>query len=268
MSLSNQKCEVEPTLINLHTNKYKQEFHYYQFAVKLDRYVGSCNTLNDLSNKLCVPNKIEDLNIHVFDMIKGKNESKILTKDISRKCKCKFDGRICNSNQKWNNDKCRCECKKHHICEKGCIWNPATCSCKNDKYLASIIDDPVITCDEIIYAEAKLNDEETKTVPTNYNEKNITCKTENFYIILGFLLITIALLISVSIYCYLIKYRAKQKHLLPFHETNNELKMFVLIIYYQKTESKNELKEIDIKNHTCYYFNDVIKIKDFDINNI
>ena len=33
-------------------------------------------------------------------------------------------------------------------------------------------------------------------------------------------------------------------------------------------ESKNVLKEINIKNHTSYYFNDIIKIKDFDINNI
>ena len=38
-------------------------------------------------------------------MITLKNESKILTKNISRECKCKFDGRKCNSNQKWNNDK-------------------------------------------------------------------------------------------------------------------------------------------------------------------
>ena len=27
-------------------------------------------------------------------------------------------------------------------------------------------------------------------------------------------------------------------------------------------ESKNELKEIDIKNHTCYNLNDIIIIKD------
>ena len=45
-------------------------------------------------------------------MITGINESKTLTKHISCECKCKFDGRKCNSNQKWNNDKCRCECKK------------------------------------------------------------------------------------------------------------------------------------------------------------
>ena len=30
---------------------------------------------------------------------------------IKSKCECKFDGRKCNSNQKWNNDKWQCECK-------------------------------------------------------------------------------------------------------------------------------------------------------------
>ena len=34
MSLSNQKCEIQPTLINLHPNEYNQELHYYPFAVK------------------------------------------------------------------------------------------------------------------------------------------------------------------------------------------------------------------------------------------
>ena len=46
ISLSNQKC-----IINLHPNEYSQEFHYYPFSVKLDRFVGSRNTPNDLSNK-------------------------------------------------------------------------------------------------------------------------------------------------------------------------------------------------------------------------
>ena len=55
--ISNQKFEIQPTRINLHRNEYSQEFHYYPFAVKLDRCVGICNTLNDLSNKVCVPNK-------------------------------------------------------------------------------------------------------------------------------------------------------------------------------------------------------------------
>ena len=46
-------------------------------------------------------------------------------------------------------------------CEKDCVWNPSTCNCENGKYLASIIVDSVIICDEVIDAEAKSNDEET-----------------------------------------------------------------------------------------------------------
>ena len=37
--LSNQKCKIQTTLINLHPNEYSQEFCYYSFVVKLDRCV-------------------------------------------------------------------------------------------------------------------------------------------------------------------------------------------------------------------------------------
>ena len=36
--VSNQKWEIQPTLINLHPNEYSRELHYYPFAVKLDKY--------------------------------------------------------------------------------------------------------------------------------------------------------------------------------------------------------------------------------------
>ena len=56
-TLSNQKFEIQPTLIKLYSNVYSQEYHYYPFLVKLDGYAGSCNTINGLSNKASVPNK-------------------------------------------------------------------------------------------------------------------------------------------------------------------------------------------------------------------
>ena len=58
-----------------------------------------------------LPNKIEDLKLNVFNIMTQISESKILTKHISCKRECKFDGRKCNSNQMWNNEKCWCECK-------------------------------------------------------------------------------------------------------------------------------------------------------------
>ena len=99
VSLSNQKCVTQFTLINLHPNEYSQEFHCYPFPAKLHRCIGSCHTLNDLSNEICVPNKTEDLNLGVFNMITGINESKTLTEHIFCECKCRFEGRKCKSDQ-------------------------------------------------------------------------------------------------------------------------------------------------------------------------
>ena len=87
------------------------------------------------------------------------------------KCKCKCK---CNSNQNWNNDKYRCECKnpkENNACEKDYVWNPATHICENVDYLASTVDDWVITCDEIINVAYSVSPNMpanvTSTVPTN-----------------------------------------------------------------------------------------------------
>ena len=85
------------TFANLHPNEHSEEFQYYPFTIKIARCVGSCNTLNDLSNKEGVPNKIEDLHLSVLKMITGINESKTLTKHPSSEYKCRFDGIKCNS---------------------------------------------------------------------------------------------------------------------------------------------------------------------------
>ena len=114
------------------------------FPTNLDSYVGSCNTRKDISNKVRIPNKTEDLNLIIFNIITGINELETLTKHIPSEYKCRLDGRKRNSNQYWINDKCWCESKKHHVCERDYVWNPSTCSCENGKYLASIMDDSVI----------------------------------------------------------------------------------------------------------------------------
>ena len=101
----------------------------------------------------------------------------------------------------------------------------------------------MITCDEIIETE------ETKAIP-----KNIICETKSFYILLAFLSITIALLIAFSVYIFQIKYKVKQKYLLPYYITSDNL----ITLF----------KEINIKNCTCFYLDDIIKIKDFNLDNI
>ena len=92
---------TQPNHIILHPNACSQEFHYIH--LRLDRCVKSCNTLNKVSNKVCVPNKTEDLSM--FPLVTGINESETL-KQISCECICRFGRKICYSDQWWSNDKC------------------------------------------------------------------------------------------------------------------------------------------------------------------
>ena len=57
--------------------------------------------------------------------------------------------------------------------------------------------------------------------------ENIICETKSLYVL-------VALLIAVSVYCYMIQYKVKRK---TWYVTNNKFKTFcitnVLIIYYK-----------------------------------
>ena len=56
---------------------------------------------------------------------------------------------------------CVCACVCVCVCEKVTShWNPATCSCKNSKFVGRSNDDLVITCDKIT------EDYRTKIFPT------------------------------------------------------------------------------------------------------
>ena len=50
---------TKATLIDLNPN----DLHYYLFMVSLYRPGRSCDTLDDQSNRICVPNKTEDVNL-------------------------------------------------------------------------------------------------------------------------------------------------------------------------------------------------------------
>ena len=41
---------------------------------------------------------------------------------MKHKCKCRFDTSVCNNKQRWNKDKCMCECKEL-IDEGSCVMN-------------------------------------------------------------------------------------------------------------------------------------------------
>ena len=147
-------CIVRSMLIYLNLD----ELYFYSFIISMNRCNGPCNTVEDPFYRTCAPNKIEDVNLKVFIMIKRINVSKTFSNYISCACRCKFYGRKCNLIQKWNNDDSHCEYKKHGTCKKKIIsWNLTTCPCECNngsdiaKYLKEcecmkiLVDDPIVT---------------------------------------------------------------------------------------------------------------------------
>ena len=94
------------------------------------------------------------------------------------------------------------------------------CASEINKNSKSIIGDSVVKCNKTIDAVARSYNS------TNFNEKEISCKIGNFYILFVLLLITVSLLIIVSVYYfyYHIRHWSKQKHTLPYYHSNNKLK--------------------------------------------
>ena len=81
---------------------------------------------------------------------------------------------------KFNNDKCQCDCKKYHTCKKVYSWNRRTCICENSRYLKSIFDVSVIVCDEIINITISVTINLTNTMSTNVNVVNSDDKVDYY----------------------------------------------------------------------------------------
>ena len=50
--------------------------------------------------------------VKVFNLISRTNESRHIKFNETCKYKWRLDTSICNNKQRWNEDKCRCECKE------------------------------------------------------------------------------------------------------------------------------------------------------------
>ena len=106
------------------------------------------------------------------------------------KCICRLHGIICDSKQRWNKDKCRCEWKKlidKGICDKGFIWNPCNCECKCDKScnIGEYLDYSNCKCRkklvDLLVEECTENIEETKLVKKTLDENKDRCNSYAVY---------------------------------------------------------------------------------------
>ena len=120
ISMNNQALKVRPEIVNVNSN----EPVFYPFSIKTSKCSGSCNNINDPYAKICVPDVVKDLNVKVFNVMSRTNETRHIKWHKTCKCKCRLDASVCNNKQRWNDDKCRCECKElihKSVCDRGYI---------------------------------------------------------------------------------------------------------------------------------------------------
>ena len=202
-------------MININTN----EPLFYPYGTEINKYKGSCNTINDPFAKICVPDNIKNTNVNVFNLMTKTNETRHIKGYKYCKCKCRLDASVCNNKQRWNEDKCRCGCKKlidKGMCDKGFIWNPSNCECECDKscdigeYLnyknckcrKKVIDKLIEECSENIDENKMLYNETSDIISSCDNNK--TSDSCIVYIVLFFVFLIIN--ISMAIYVYFFLY--------------------------------------------------------------
>ena len=72
VSMNNQECKTGTKIININNN----EAAFYPFSIKVNKYSGSCNNINDPNAKFCVPDIVKNKNVKVFNLMSFTNQRK------------------------------------------------------------------------------------------------------------------------------------------------------------------------------------------------
>ena len=98
ISMSNKPCKARPEIINVNSNNPI----FYPFSIKTSKCSGNWNNINDPYAEICVPDIAKYLNIKVFNLMSGTNETKNIKWHETCKGKCRLDPIICNNKQRSN----------------------------------------------------------------------------------------------------------------------------------------------------------------------
>ena len=102
LSAINKKCMPRPKVLDV--NEGVGEALFYLYNVLVNKCSGSCNTLDDPTAKLCVPNVIKSVNINVYNFLMRLNETRNVLRHESCKCVCRLNSSLCKSKQIWNSN--------------------------------------------------------------------------------------------------------------------------------------------------------------------
>ena len=259
--MTNQERKVRPEIVNVNSN----EPVFCPFSIKTSKCSGSCNNINNLYAKMCVPDVDS---VKVFNLMSRTNETRPIEWHETCKCKCRLNACVCNNTQRWNDDKCRCECKElidKGVCDKGSIWIPSNCQCECDKScdVGEYLDYENWNCRKKLVEsssaeECTENIDEAKIAKINSTE---LYSTENIHkcssYILNIVLLSIMFTTNIGIAIYFTYYKY-MNHNKKTASRYNYVYQATNYLYKWEISQKVTLK---IKH---YFFYDMINIKDFD----
>ena len=69
---------------------------FYRFSISVNKCSGSCNNVYDPYAKLYVPDAVKNINVKVFNLMSGTNETRQIEWHETFKWKCTLDASVCN----------------------------------------------------------------------------------------------------------------------------------------------------------------------------
>ena len=200
VSVFNQKCMPRPKILDV--NEGVGEALFYPCNVQVNKCSGSCNTLDNPIEKLCVPNVIKGLNMKVYNFLTMLNETRNVLWHESGKCVCKLNSSVCNK-QIWNSNTRRYDFNEDFAdminCAKGYMWNPSTCECQCDTWCkpGQYLDHKNYVCKNKLVG--RLISKCTSVINETMMNNNGNNDDNNFYKIMAYVFIGLFLL---AIICF------------------------------------------------------------------
>ena len=183
----------------LDVNEGVGEALFYPYNVLVNKYSGSCDTINNPMAKLCIHGITKRVNMQVYNFLMRLNETRSVLWHES--CKCK-NMEIWNK-QIWNSDTCKCDCNEDFAsiinCTKGYMWNPSTCECQCDIWCkpGQYLDHKNCICKNKLIG--RVIEECTSVInETMINNKNNIDNDNTTYIFIGLFSIVMFILIVCS----------------------------------------------------------------------
>ena len=128
IAVKNRECKAREVVV-------KSEHMTFLYDIKVSRCSGNCNNITNPYAKVCVPDIIKNVTVKIFDLMTLTNKTRQVIFHESCKCICRLDLIVFSKKQRFNKDKCRCECLVHKKCDNDFVWNISNCECEYKKQL-------------------------------------------------------------------------------------------------------------------------------------